>query len=95
MFSQDDKTIGNIQSCLQDMSVLEPDLILQPIMERSTSALQGFEETECTIACIKALESVISSLVLSSLDSSKEEYLVKILYLLLPGIDIVSLSNGI
>lgn len=44
MFSQDSTTVGNIQSCLKSMSVMEPDLILYPILERAFPALEALVE---------------------------------------------------
>lgn len=44
MFSQDSTTVSNIQSCLKSMSVMEPDLILHPILERAVPALEALVE---------------------------------------------------
>ncbi|KAK1232605.1 Proteasome activator BLM10 [Marasmius sp. AFHP31] len=44
MFSQDSTTVSNIQSCLKSMSVMEPDLILQPILERAVPSLETLVE---------------------------------------------------
>ena len=44
MFSQDNTTVSNIQSCLKSMSVMEPDLILHPILERAVPALEALVE---------------------------------------------------
>ena len=44
MFSQDSTTVANIQSCLKSMSVMEPDLILHPILERAVPALEALVE---------------------------------------------------
>lgn len=44
MFSQDSGTVSNIQSALKSMSVLEPDLILNPILERAVPALEALIE---------------------------------------------------
>lgn len=44
MFSQDANTVANIQGCLKSMSVMEPDLILQPILERAVPSLEALVE---------------------------------------------------
>lgn len=44
IFSQDSTTVGNIQSCLKSMSVMEPDLILHPILERAVPSLEALVE---------------------------------------------------
>ena len=44
MFSQDSTTVSNIQSALKSMSVMEPDLILGPILERAVPALESLVE---------------------------------------------------
>jgi proteasome activator subunit 4 len=46
MFSQDSSTVANIQSCLKSMSVMEPDLILYPILERAFPALEAVVEVK-------------------------------------------------
>jgi Proteasome-substrate-size regulator, mid region len=44
MFSQDSTTVSNIQSALKSMSIMEPDLILHPILERAVPSLEGLNE---------------------------------------------------
>lgn len=44
LFSQDDTTTGNIQSCLKSMTTMEPDLILDSVLERAIPALEALEE---------------------------------------------------
>ncbi len=44
IFSPDSNTVGNIQSCLKSMSVMEPDLILLPILERAIPSLEALVE---------------------------------------------------
>ncbi|KAJ4476693.1 hypothetical protein J3R30DRAFT_3704168 [Lentinula aciculospora] len=58
MFSEDSGTVSNIQSCLKSMCVMEPDLILHPILERAIPSLEALTETQRTIAVIKALGAV-------------------------------------
>ena len=44
IFSQDSTTVSNIQSCLKSMSVLEPALILYPVLERAVPSLEALVE---------------------------------------------------
>ena len=44
MFSQDSTTVSNIQSALKSMSIMEPDLILHPILERAVPSLEALNE---------------------------------------------------
>lgn len=44
MFSQDSNTVSNIQSCLKSMSFMEPDLILDSILERAVPSLEALVE---------------------------------------------------
>lgn len=107
MFSQDSTTVSNIQSCLKSMSVMEPDLILHPILERAIPSLEALVEvrstqhywkliiiklvkqTQRTIAVIKALGAVAPSIVSRDVYYPGAKYLVTILQLLIPGIDLV------
>ena len=44
MFSEDSTTVGNASSCLKWMSLMEPSLILYPILERALPALDNLTE---------------------------------------------------
>lgn len=44
MFSQDSTTVANIQSCLKSMSLMEPDLVLHPILDRAFPSLEALVE---------------------------------------------------
>ncbi|KAH9947692.1 hypothetical protein B0H21DRAFT_737636 [Amylocystis lapponica] len=88
MFSQDSTTVGNIQSCLKSMSVMEPDLILHPILERAVPALESLVETQRTMAVIKALGAIAPAMVCRGVYYSGAKYIIPILDLLLPGIDL-------
>lgn len=50
IFSSDSTTVSNIQSCLKSMSVMEPDLILYPILERAFPALEALVEVGLTLS---------------------------------------------
>ncbi|KAL4243081.1 BLM10 family protein [Abortiporus biennis] len=88
MFSQDGTTVSYIQSSLKCMSVMEPDLILHPILERAVPALEALVETQRTIAVIKALGAVAPALVCRDVYYPGAKHLIPILELLLPGIDL-------
>ncbi|KAG5652289.1 hypothetical protein H0H81_005549 [Sphagnurus paluster] len=89
MFSQDATTVSNIQSCLKSMSVMEPDLILHPILERAVPSLEALVETQRTIAVIKALGAVAPAIVSRDVYYPGAKHLVPILQLLIPGIDLL------
>jgi proteasome activator subunit 4 len=89
MFSQDSTTVSNIQSCLKSMSVMEPDLILYPVLERAHPALEALVETQRTLAVIKALGAIAPSLVCREVYYPGAKHLIQILQLLVPGIDLV------
>ncbi|KAK7064490.1 membrane protein [Favolaschia claudopus] len=88
MFSEDSDTVGNVQSCLKSLSVMEPDLILHPILERAVPALETLVETHRTISVIKALGAVAPAIVSRKVYYPGAKHLVPILELLLPGIDL-------
>ncbi|KZT06355.1 uncharacterized protein LAESUDRAFT_653878 [Laetiporus sulphureus 93-53] len=88
MFSPDNSTVSNIQSCLKSMSIMEPDLILHPVLERAVPALETLVETQRTIAVIKALGAVAPALVCRHVYYAGAKHLLPILELLLPGIDL-------
>ncbi|KAF8640852.1 hypothetical protein AX17_000500 [Amanita inopinata Kibby_2008] len=88
MFSPDSSTVANIQSCLKSMSIMEPDLVLHPVLERAIPSLEALVETQRTIAVIKALGAVAPALVSRDVYYPGAKYLVQILQLLIPGIDL-------
>ncbi|KAL7285721.1 hypothetical protein ACG7TL_000826 [Trametes sanguinea] len=88
MFSQDNSTVANIQSCMKSMSIMEPDLILHPILERAVPALEALVETHRTIAVIKALGAIAPAMVCRHVYYPGAKHLIPILDLLLPGIDL-------
>ncbi|KAI5124439.1 hypothetical protein M0805_008323 [Coniferiporia weirii] len=88
MFSRDSTTVSNIQSCMKSMTVMEPDLILHPILERAIPSLEALVETQRTTAVIKALGAVALALVSRDIYYPGARHLVQILELLIPGIDL-------
>jgi len=88
MFSEDSNTVGNASSCLKWTSLMEPDLILYPILERALPALDNLTETQRTLAVIKALGAIAPALVSRKVFAPGAKHLVPILQLLIPGIDL-------
>jgi proteasome activator subunit 4 len=88
MFSQDQVTVSNIQSCMKSMCLMEPDLILHPILERAIPSLEALVETQRTMAVIKALGAIAPSIVCRDVYYAGAKHLVPILELLIPGIDL-------
>ncbi|KZV77572.1 hypothetical protein PENSPDRAFT_621096 [Peniophora sp. CONT] len=88
MFSEDSNTVSNVSSCLKWMSLMEPDLILYPILERAVPALENLTETQRTLAVIKALGAIAPTLVSRDVFYPGAKHLVPILQLLIPGIDL-------
>jgi len=72
------------------MSVMEPDLILHPILERAVPSLEALVETQRTIAVIKALGAIAPAIVSRSIYYPGAKHLVALLQLLIPGIDLAS-----
>ncbi|KAJ7225820.1 hypothetical protein GGX14DRAFT_422501 [Mycena pura] len=88
IFNEDSAVVSDVQSCLKSMSVMEPDLILHPILERAVPALETLIETHRTIAVIKALGAVAPAIVSRTVYYPGAKHLVPILQLLIPGIDL-------
>ncbi|KAF5374850.1 hypothetical protein D9758_000077 [Tetrapyrgos nigripes] len=88
MFSESDTVVSNIQSCLKSMSVMEPGLVLSPLLERAVPSLEALIETQRTTACIKALSSIAPAIVSRQNYYPGAKYLIQILELLIPGIDL-------
>ncbi|KAF7319927.1 Membrane protein [Mycena kentingensis (nom. inval.)] len=88
MFSEDSTVVSNIQSCLKSMSVMEPDLIVHPILERAVPALENVVETQRMLAVIKALGAIAPAIVSRKVYYPGAKHLIPILQLLIPGIDL-------
>ncbi|TFY83737.1 hypothetical protein EWM64_g269 [Hericium alpestre] len=88
MFSEDSTTVSNINSCLRWLSLMEPDLILYPILERAVPSLEALVETQRTIAVIKALGAIAPALASRDVYYPGAKHLIPILQLLIPGIDL-------
>lgn len=61
MFSRDSQTVSHIQSCLKSMAVMEPDLILQSILERAIPSLEALTEVRNQNTSIFLLSLIILS----------------------------------
>jgi hypothetical protein len=61
IFSSDSTTVSNIQSCLKSMSVMEPDLILYPILERAFPALEALVEVRTSSCPLSNSNDVVDS----------------------------------
>ncbi|KAJ7071321.1 hypothetical protein C8F01DRAFT_1216892 [Mycena amicta] len=88
IFSEDQTVVSNIQSCLKSMSIMEPDLIVHPILERAVPALETLVETQRTIAVINALGAIAPAIVSRKVYYPGAKHLIPILQLLIPGIDL-------
>lgn len=75
-------------STLKKLSVLEPDLIMPPMMERIVPSLQGLEETGRTPAVTYALAALAQPLSARQLWRMGGMYIADIFALLIPGIDL-------
>ncbi|KAF8649879.1 hypothetical protein AX16_005641 [Volvariella volvacea WC 439] len=88
IFSQDSRVTSNIISCLKSMAFMEPELILQPILERAVPSLEALTETQRTIAMIRALGAVSPAIACRGIYYPGAKNLVPLLQLLIPGIDL-------
>lgn len=75
-------------STLKKLSVLEPDLIMPPMLDRIVPSLQGLEETGRTPAVTYALSALAQPLAARQLWRQGGMYVADIFALLLPGIDL-------
>ncbi|KAI0308000.1 hypothetical protein B0F90DRAFT_1813347 [Multifurca ochricompacta] len=84
MFSEDSTTANNISSCLKWMSLMEPDLILYPILERAVPSLEALVE----VSGRPTIGAIAPALVSREVYYPGAKHLVPILQLLIPGIDL-------
>lgn len=88
MFSKDSLTIASSQASLKRMSILEPELVLPAVLERSFSSLEALETTHRTTAIITALSTLSLPLVSREIYRGGAKNLVPLLQLCIPGIDL-------
>jgi proteasome activator subunit 4 len=48
MFSTESDTVSNVQSALKSMTIMEPDLIVPPVIERAIPSLEALVEVRST-----------------------------------------------
>ncbi|KLO18849.1 hypothetical protein SCHPADRAFT_819201 [Schizopora paradoxa] len=87
IYSSDQDSVNNAQKCLQIMANMEPELVLQPVVDQAVLAMKSLIEPERTTVSLRALASV--SLALVSYRPAANQLLI-ILHMVLPGIDAVS-----
>jgi proteasome activator subunit 4 len=85
MFSKDGTSTNATRGALRSLSILEPDLIIPPIIERAVPSLQGLEETHRTTAVLRALSGITHALVTNP---KGRLHIPGLLDLCLPGIDL-------
>ena len=88
MFSKDPLTIAASQASLKRMALLEPKMILPPILDRAYSSLEALETTHRTTSIITALSTLSLPLVSRHIYHEGAKHLVPLLHLCIPGIDL-------
>jgi len=88
MFSKDPLTIAASQASLKRMALLEPNMILPPVLDRAYSSLEALETTHRTTSIITALSTLSLPLVSRHLYHEGAKHLVPLLHLCIPGIDL-------
>jgi proteasome activator subunit 4 len=88
IFNKDMDSVTPAVSTLKKLAVLEPDLIMPPMMERIVPSLQGLEETGRTPAVTYALAALAQPLATRQLWRMGGMFVADIFALLLPGIDL-------
>lgn len=88
MFSKDPLTIAASQASLKRMVLLEPTIILPPVLDRAYSSLEALETTHRTSSIITALSTLSLPLVSRHIYHEGAKHLVPLLHLCIPGIDL-------
>ncbi|CED83025.1 Uncharacterized conserved protein [Phaffia rhodozyma] len=88
MFSKFESAMALSHACLRYLSLLEPDLVLQSVLERAYPSLTGLEETHRTPSVLTCLAACAQPLVSRELYYLGGKNLVPLLELCLPGIDL-------
>ena len=89
MFSKDPFTISYSQAAMRSMALLEPNLVMPEILERSYSGLEVVNETHRTTAVMTMLSAVALPLVTEKIYLGGQKHVVPLLELCIPGIDLV------
>lgn len=88
MFSKDPITIAASQASLKRMALLEPAMVLPPVLDRAYSSLEALETTHRTSSIITALSTLSYPLVSRDNYAGGGKHLVPLLQLCIPGIDL-------
>jgi proteasome activator subunit 4 len=88
MFSKDPLTIAASQASLKRMVLLEPSIILPPVLDRAYSSLEALETTHRTSSIITALSTLSLPLISRHIYHEVAKHLVPLLHLCIPGIDL-------
>ncbi|KAK7691509.1 hypothetical protein QCA50_004908 [Cerrena zonata] len=88
IFCDEETAVGYIKECLRTMSIMEPELILHPVLERAVPSLSSLTEADRTIPITKALHAVTDSMACRKVYYPGAKHILPILELLLPGIDL-------
>ncbi|CAO1628827.1 unnamed protein product [Parajaminaea phylloscopi] len=87
MFSKDVLSLMSCQAALKRLVLLEPELIIPPILERAYPGLEELETTHRTTAIITTLRTLAPVLVTRDAFSPGGKHLLPLLQLCLPAID--------
>ncbi|KDQ20580.1 hypothetical protein BOTBODRAFT_169318 [Botryobasidium botryosum FD-172 SS1] len=88
MFSKDPMATALAQGALKSMSLLEPDLVMPDILERTYSGLETINETHRTTAVMSCLSGVTQTLITEKLWLGGQKHVIPLLDLCIPGIDL-------
>ncbi|EPQ28803.1 uncharacterized protein PFL1_03606 [Pseudozyma flocculosa PF-1] len=88
MFSRDPFTMSYAHASLKWLTILEPELVVPAVLERSFDSLQALETTHRTNAIITALSQLSPVLVSRELYRAGGKHLTPLLQLCIPGIDL-------
>ena len=81
--------MGMAQNSLKNMAILDADLIMPQLLERSFNGLESINETHRTTAVLSMLGGIALPLVSDRIWFGGRKHLVPLLDLCLPGIDLV------
>ncbi|KAN0063131.1 Proteasome activator BLM10 [Thecaphora frezii] len=88
MFSRDPFTMSYSHASLKWLAILEPELIIPAVLERSFDSLEALETTHRTNAIITALSQLSPVMVSREMYRAGGKHLTPLLQLCIPGIDL-------
>ncbi|EJU01100.1 hypothetical protein DACRYDRAFT_22883 [Dacryopinax primogenitus] len=88
MFSKDPTIFDHVMSTIKCICSMEPEIMIEPILERAADALETLVETDRTTAVISALSACGPALVSRTIFPAGAKHLLTILELCVPGIDL-------